>query len=354
MCDLTLEFWRKVLHAPITNFTATPIKEGYLPSTVYHVQLESLDSLTPRSVILKCVRPPWGEDADRRQREYCVYAELVSRMPIPQAARYFMQLADEHSSRAADSHTHIVMRDLSDEYVFYPETHAWTWTEAQAILRALARMHRAGESLRVSERPYLMSRLCTRWTPTRVREMFSDLLNTSWLRARMERAVACVDPVLNELPHLEKIAAHKPLTLVHYDIYPPNVAFARNAAQPDAVLIDWAGATADIGEIDLAFLFQQPYKSDRLLDWRAALRFYCDERARVTGCAYDWGERCAIFRYARIQALFTAFLAIHRAWEKCRHTDIRIASDSPEPYMRFYDATLNVILDNLQELAEEP
>ena len=346
-CDLPIEFWREILRAPLARVETTIIKEGYLPSAVYRVQLESADEATPRSVILKCARPPWGDDASRREREYCVYAELVSQIPIRQATRYFSQLGDE------SNHTHIVMQDLADDYIFYPETHAWTWSEAQAMLRVLAQLHSAGERLRVSERAYLMPRLCTRWSPSRAREMFADLLNTSWLHARMIRADSHVDAALNALPRLEHIAANEPLTLVHYDIYPPNVAFTRNATQPDAVLIDWAAATADIAEIDLAFLFQQPYKSARLLDWRTALRFYWDERARLTGNAYAWQQRCAVFQYARIQALFTTFLAIHRAWEKCERENLRIAPDSPDPYMRFFDATLNDVLDTLEALAED-
>lgn len=347
MCDLTVEFWQAALHAPVTAFEATVIKEGYLPSTVYRVRLESSNPLTPRSVILKCVRPPWGEDIYRGERELCVYTELVAHLPIPQAARYYVNFGDNQH------HSQLVLQDLNDAYVFYPETHAWTWTEAQAILRALARLHSGGQALRVTERPYLMAPLHTRWTPARVREMFSDLLHTDWLHARMARAETWVDAILNKLPRLEAIAAKEPLTLVHYDIYPPNIAFTRDAEQPEAVLIDWAAATADIAEIDVAFLFQQPFNSDRLLDWRTALRYYWDERAKVTGDAYDWRKCCALFRYARIQALFTTFLAVHRGWEQCMRDGTRIAPDAPDFYMRFYDAALDNVLDTLQTLVKD-
>ena len=64
-----------------------------------------------------------------------------------------------------------------------------------------------------------------------------------------------VHAVLEELPDLERVIAGEPLTLVHYDAYPPNIAFARHNPQADAVLIDWALASCDLGETDLAFLF---------------------------------------------------------------------------------------------------
>jgi thiamine kinase-like enzyme len=347
MCDLTVEFWQAILGVPLTGFEATVIKEGFLPSTVYRVQLESSDAVTPRSVILKCVRPPWGEDAYRGEREARVYTELVAALPIPQAARYFVHLGD------AAHHSQLVLQDLNNAFVFYPETHAWTWAEAQAILRALAQLHSGGRALDIPNRPYLMSPLHTRWTPQRAREMMADLAHTDWLAARMTQAEARTERVLNELRQLEQLAAREALTLVHYDIYPPNIAFTRDAAEPEAVLIDWAAATADVAEIDLAFLFLQPYHSDRLLDWRAALRYYWDERARLTGEPYDWQERCAMFRYGQIQTLFTTLLAIHRGWEKGIREGTRLAADAADPYARFYDASLHSVLRTLQALVED-
>lgn len=348
MCDLTVAFWREALHAPVTAFEATVIKKGFMPSTVYRVRVKSADDSTPRTVILKCARPPWGDDVYGSEREYRVYTDLLPHLPIPQAKRYFTHL-DETTQ-----HTQIVMQDLNAEHVFFPETHAWTWAEAQGMIRALAQLHAGGETLGVAQRPYMMSPLCERWNPSQMRIMFADLASTDWLAARMTQAEVNVDRVLTELPQLERVATRETPTLVHYDVYPPNVALTRDAALPQAVLIDWAAATADVAEIDLAFLFQQPYKSDRLLDWQTTLRFYWDERARVTGKTYIWDERCAVFRYARIQALFTTMLAIHRAWTRCLRENMRIASDSPDPYMRFFDAMLSEVLDTLRELTAEP
>mgnify|MGYP000041121825 FL=1 len=83
------------------------------------------------------------------------------------------------------------------------------------------------------------------------------------------------------------------------------------------------------------------------------VRYYWQERARLTGCAYDWQTRCAVFYYARIQAAFTTLLAIHRAWEKCARENLRMAADAPDPYMRFYYAALNDVLDRMSELAND-
>lgn len=348
MSALTLEFLRKALGASVTGFETTVIKEGFVTSTVSRLRLESTDAFTPRTVILKSATPPWQDDPFGPEREAHVYDELLSHIPIPQARRYYSELG------GTERDTKIVMQDLNDAYIFYPETHLWTWTQAQAMLRVLARVHSTAQNLDIASRSYLMSRLCTRWTAARVREMFSDLANTSWLQERVSPALAPLETILNELPELERIAATEPLTLIHYDVYPPNVAFSRAATAPAPVLIDWATAAADIAEIDLAFMFQQPYGSDRLLDWRTALHFYWDERVCLTGEVYDWDERCAVFRYARVQAIFTILLAVHRGWEKNMRAGMQMTADSPDPFVRYYDAALTRIIKTIQELTEDP
>lgn len=348
MSELTLEFLRKALGTSVTGFEATVIKKGFVTSTVSRVRLESTDTSAPRTVILKSATPPWQDDPFGPEREIHVYDELLAHIPVPQARRYFSELG------GTERDTQIVMQDLNDAYIFYPETHLWSWTQAQAMLRVLARVHNTAQTLDIASRPYLMSRLCTRWTPQRVREMFTDLANTSWLHERVSPALGHLETILSELPALERIAAHEPLTLIHYDVYPPNVAFSRDATEPAAVLIDWATAAADMAEVDLAFLFQQPYDSDRLLDWRTALRFYWDERACLTGEAYDWDERCAVFRYGRVQAIFTILLAVHRGWQKNMREGTRMTADSPDPFMRYYDAALTRIIKTMQALTEDP
>lgn len=346
MCEPTIEFWREALHRPVVNFQAEVIKEGFWPTTVYRIHLEYADGAAPRSLILKCARPDWPGDPWGAEREYRVYAELLPRVPIPQARRYPADSGeDEH-------HAQIVMQDLNDGYVFYSESHAWTWTECQAMLRSYARLHTAGQSLQPERLPYLMSQLQKRWTPSGARAMFADLLQTPSLEARLTPCLPLLAAVLDELPSLEQIASREPLTLVHYDAYPPNIAFSLDSERPEAVLIDWAMATCDIAEIDLAFVFQQTYGSDRLLDWREALQYYWDERAHLTGCEYNWKDRVLIFRYARMQALFTTLVPLHRAWQKAMREGKRFGPDSSDPYTRFYDATLSDLMDTLRELAE--
>lgn len=333
-----------MLHLPVVNAQTTIIKEGFLPTTVYRIHLEYAVESGPRSLVLKCAKPHWGGDPLGAEREARIYNELLPHIPIPRPELYFTLLGGD------ENETLIALQDLDDAYVFYRETHAWIWAEAQAILRAYAGLHVAAQSLGVARCAYLMPPLRTRWTPEDARGMFDDLASAPSLSPRLVPIRPLIEILLSEMPALEALAAREPRTLVHYDAYPPNVGFPRSGDASKAVLIDWALASVDIGEMDIAALFQQPYGSDALLDWRVALRSYCDEKQRLTGEPYDWDERVMLLRYARIQALFTNFVPIHVAWKKAREQGTEISPNAADPYARYYDAMVNVLRRIIREL----
>lgn len=345
MCELTADFWSGVVRAPVTSFRTTFIKEGFLPTSVQRVHFEGADDSLPRSAILKCARPGWQNDPCGAEREARVYTELLAHIPISLPARYLVSLG------GAQDHTQIVLQDLEPDFAFYPEAHKWTWHQGRAMLRTYARLHAYGQMLAVSQMPYLMPRLHARWSPAGARAMFADLAKTAELSDKVRPALPWVDVVLKLLPALQELADKEPPTLIHYDAYPPNIAFARRDDQADAVLIDWALATCDIGEIDLAFIFTQPYQSDQLLDWREALRYYCERKAELTGCGYNWGERVEVFRYARIQAVFASLVPIHRAWQKAQRDGTPFSANSSDPFVRFYIAMLDDLIERLGEIA---
>lgn len=345
MCELSPDFWSGVLHAPVSSFRTTFIKEGFLPTSVQRVHFDGADDSLPRSAILKCARPGWQNDPWGAEREARVYSELLAQLPVPHPKPYYLALG------GAQDHTQIVLQDLDQDFVFYPEAHLWTRSQARAMLRTYARLHMYGQTLAVARQPYLMPRLQARWSPAGARAMFADFSETADLCEMVRPALPLVDVVLKLLPKLRELADKEPPTLVHYDAYPPNIAFARHDEQADAVLIDWALATCDIGEIDLAFIFTQPYQSDQLLDWREALRYYCERKAELTGCEYNWAERVEVFRYARIQAVFASLVPIHRAWQKAQRNGTPFAANSPDPFVRFYIAMLGDLIERLGEIA---
>jgi hypothetical protein len=346
MCDLTVDFWRGVLQLPVIECQNDLLKEGFWPTSVYRVRLEYANAAGPRTVILKCARPEWMGDARGAEREVRVYSELLPHIGIPQPKRLLSVNGGE------TAHSQLVLQDLEPEYIFYPETYQWSPAQGQAILRTLARLHVEGCRM-VQDKPrYLMPPTGERWSVESATEMFRAMSETPWLAKRLVPAAPLVNVMLADLPTLRRDAADEPKTLVHYDIYPPNIAFSRSDANADAVLIDWALATRDLAEVDLAFLFQQPYQSDARLDWRAALRYYWRARGQLTGESYDWDKRVRVLRLARIQAWFTSLVPIHRAWEKAVQENVPFDAPEASPFAKFYDALLTDMVERLPSINE--
>jgi thiamine kinase-like enzyme len=102
---------------------------------------------------------------------------------------------------------------------------------------------------------------------------------------------------------IEQTLAQMPLfagegaTLLHNDVYPPNIGLPHDPGG-EAVLVDWEMAGWGLAELDLAFMFMQPYRSARQIDRQAALDYYWDRRRRLAGAAPPIEERLARQRHA--------------------------------------------------------
>lgn len=352
---MTVEFWSRALGRRVVAARAEVIKEGFWPTTVSRVWLAYADGAGPRTVIVKCARPDWPGDPHGTEREARVYSELLAEMPVAQARRWFVEASGPRG------HAHVVLGDLDRSHVFYSERHRWSRAELEAMLRTYARLHVAGRA-RVSARPeYLMAPLRERWTAEGAREITAELAARS-PEMGLVGILPLVERMLDEAQNMEELAAGEPATLVHYDAYPPNVAFRRgsayangdeseaDAAQDGAILIDWALATRDMGEVDLALLLQQPYGSDRALHWRDMLSYYYQERARLTGELFDLAERTRALRYARIGAWFTTLVPIHRAWARAMREGKPFGPEAEEPYAQYYQAMLEELIATANEL----
>lgn len=347
MCDTSLDFWRDTLQLPVTRFDAALIKQGFHPNQVYRVTVEyELQADGPRSLIYKCAYGPWADDSFGQAREYRVYQECLSQIPIAKPPFFLPAISPDGTHR-------IVLQDLSGDHNIFPPEHVWSWVEARAMLRTYAKLHAFAPTLNVPQRPYLMPPLARRWTPDQIRSMIADFLSTPWLAPRVEPAARSLDLVLNEVAALEPLAALEPQALVHYDAYPPNVAFASDG-DADAILIDWELATCDIAEIDLAALFLQPYHSDRVLDWHSVLEYYWQLRSQLDGKKYDLAARVPLFRYARLQTLLNTIVPIHHAWQKAVSQQMPFAPDAPDPYARYFDAMSATVMTGLSEKQLSP
>jgi hypothetical protein len=191
------------------------------------------------------------------------------------------------------------MEDLAASFRFPSPRHRWTEEESGPMMNAYAMLHHAGES-------------CL--PPPDARAWLVDR-HEARLEATAGELPAMAQEVARrgmwpELPGLARLVeqnlatgrqlADGPVTVLHNDVYPPNIGFAHQPleSRPRAVLLDWDMVGWGLAEMDLAFMFLQPYRSHCLLDRTAALEVYWRQRAKLAGFTFDPAARKARQDYA--------------------------------------------------------
>lgn len=232
------------------------------------------------------------------------FAQLLPALDISRPVIYF-------AGREPDTtYNLVIMEDVAAAYRFPAPHHAWTMDEISAILRTYARFHTSGKANLpgASQRSWLVARHEQRILerkqeiPAMVREL--EALGIwpampglprlfSWLLAQTEFYLA------------------EPPTLLHNDVYPPNAALP-NDDSSDVMLFDWEMVGWGVAEMDLAFMFLQPFGSHRGLDRVAALDHYWRERAALTGQRPAQEERQARQLYADALWAFWLVPVAHR------------------------------------------
>jgi aminoglycoside phosphotransferase (APT) family kinase protein len=130
------------------------------------------------------------------------------------------------------------------------------------------------------------------WQRDQVMEMAEELVTRgAW------PAIVGLDRLVDWTLTVEAEMNARPVTLIHNDVYPPNIGFPPDLSG-EAVLIDWEMAGWGLAELDLAYLFMQPFSSSAHLDRAACLDFYWRARAALGDCIPPLDERCVVQRYA--------------------------------------------------------
>jgi len=335
MGPLNLELLRQVIDPSIRSFTLSPIKTGAAPSIVYRVALISEEGHPPLpSLILKVIAPHWPNDPWGELREFTFYREILPSLSLRSPRVYYLGLDERSGARM------ILMEDLSTNFRFYPPDHAWSRREMQCLLRSYALLHSEG----------------TAALPTQEQR--------SWLAPRHERRCTLegLQPMAEELSVrgvwssisglgslLERTAAEAarwqdwPVTLLHCDGYSPNFAMPQDLEQ-EGVLIDWEMISWGIAEIDLAYLFMQPFCSAREIDREEALDYYWAQRRIRQGAAPARSERMALQAYA------DSLLAITQIPVAYRVACSPFPSGSEQG--QYWEAMFKVLNLRLQEMSE--
>ena len=262
----------------VKRYTSTKIKNSATPAAVYRLTVAYNGSSNgtytakPCTLILKRICPHWLDDPGFSDREARFYACLLPRLDIPHPHIYYTGLDPDTQDRL------ILMEDLTG-YHLPPPTRPWTQAEGHCLARAYARLH--ADKGRVlppeDERGWLMARHESRLEPGRISNMVSDLVQQNvW------EPIPCLESLLARTVDAARTFTQLPATLLHNDVYPPNVALPLDL-DGDAILLDWEMASWGRAEMDLAFMFLQPYRAHKLLDRARVLDTYWAARHALEG-----------------------------------------------------------------------
>jgi hypothetical protein len=257
-----------------TRYTQTFIKNSATPAEVYRlaVDYDGLDD-GPATLILKRIHREWPDDPGFPNREIYFYAGVLPYLDIPHAHLYYTGIDPDTQDRL------IIMEDLVG-YHLPPPARPWTQPEGECMARAYARLHAAGRMGNPSDKTgldWLLPRHETRLQRENIQQMVCDLV-----RQDIWEPIPGADRLLARARDAAPTFTELPVTLLHNDVYPPNVALPPDLNE-DAILIDWEMASFGLAEMDLAFMFIQPYRAHRLLDKARVLDAYWDKRLALEG-----------------------------------------------------------------------
>ena len=335
MYSPSLDFLRQTISGEINNFKVRKIKDNAGPSDVFRVSLDYSGGYPgPSSVILKRIGPHWPDDAHIQDREVRFYVDLLPHIGLNHPYLYYAGMDGEASDRI------ILLEDLGARYRFPPPVYIWQPDEVRCFLRAYACLHVRGRELLPAreEREWMLTYQCPGWNQDDILRQISDLVTRGIWEARpgVEQLVA---RALDNLSLFDDC----PVTVLHHDVYPPNIGLPLDLDQ-EAVLIDWEMGGWGWAEIDLAYLFLQPFGSADATERQEILAEYWLHRQAVEGHIPPAEERREIQWLA--EALFA--LSQVRVAHKVAETPYPTGS-APQAY---WQAMFVVLQRKLKELSE--
>jgi hypothetical protein len=333
MIQPTLAYLRRVFGPALSDGAAREIKSGRR-SRVYRVALTHDGAPTiPDTVIVKVITGPWPDDPPGPGRELRLYRDhlpaLAMRLP-----RFY------HGEVMPETHTCVVvLEDLAPAYRFPGPRYVWTPGEATALLRAYARLHAAGHAALPppGRRQWLRRPWHVGLEVNTLRRDVAALVGAAiWqpvpgIDTLIERTVAAIPNLSGQHP-----------TLLHNDLYPPNVALPIRPGDP-AIILDWEMTSWGEAEMDLAYFFLQPYRSARRMPREEALATYWEARCMQTGSVPPARERERRQHHAdAVMAL--ALVPVARRVAQQPYPE----GSAPRAY---WDAMFNVLEERLHDLA---
>ena len=278
----SLEFFRQVIHPEISRFSRRTIKTSAPPARVERVMLYLNGHRAANyRLIAKVISPGWQDDPQGEDRERIFYQSVFPRLGFEHPRVHHVSIYPDTGQRL------ILMEDVSGRYRFPPPTHRWELAEVFSFLRTYAYLHTRGQELlpALDDRDWLLA-------------YHLQPLDCAGIEAAARYLVRL--GIWDPMPNLESLIRRTqdqlavtytdPATLIHNDLYPPNIGLPRDLAEP-AVLVDWDMAAWGPAELDLAYLFTQPFRSAEGLHRQTVLDYYWEQRLALEGCIPSCDER---------------------------------------------------------------
>jgi Phosphotransferase enzyme family len=270
----SLDLLRQLVDEEVSGFTIRKIKKNAGPASVYRIYLQyPRGAAGPASVILKHISGHWPDDPSLPEREVRFYTQLLPRSGIELPVVFYAGMDPQGNDRL------ILLEDLGDRFRFPPPTYRWRPGEVERFLRAYAHLHVLGVDRLppVSHRGWMFTYFHPRWNSEDVLRQLDDLHTWGFWPA-LAGADKLIEHTLEGLKNLPE-SSH---TLVHHDVYPPNIGLPASPGE-HAVIIDWEMGGWGPGEIDLAYLFTQPYGASAEIPRHEALDAYWIHRQELEG-----------------------------------------------------------------------
>lgn len=299
----SLSFWQRIINTGVCSVSGELLKTSSSPAHVYRIvpAYEPGHAAVP-SVILKTIAPDWPGDPYGADRELTFYTQILPQLDLKHGRIYHTGIDP------ITRHRLIVMEDLTRRYTFPTYAHLWTPAEMRCVLRAYAHLHVYGEAALPppEARSWMWTYHQPRWHADRIVELVAGIVAKG---------------VWSPLPGIGRLAEatlaaraqwdQHPMTLVHHDAHPGNAALPPDLAE-EAILVDWEMAGWGLAEIDLAFLFMQPFWNMRYVDRRQALAYYWTQRQALEGKRWPAKERQARQHYADALLALSLVPVAHR------------------------------------------
>ncbi len=270
-----LSLARDVFGPRVSGVTVQTLKHTAGAATVYRLGLSGVDTGSgPLRLIAKRTAGDRADGDHGPMREALFLRHLIGQVGIPQPRVYFA------GPFGGGARWLTLVEDVSEAYRFRAADHPWTLAELRPILTSYAALHALGNAA-------LAGLGAREWLFPPYRERVVGLAGE--LPAMVE---ALADAgIWQPLPGVGRLVERTvrllettawPETLLHNDVTPANAGLPRDGRGP-ALLVDWEMVGTGPAELDLAYMFMQPFDNTRAVARQAALAWYWEQRRLLSG-----------------------------------------------------------------------